>query len=106
MFMSVDFRPVPCRSEAAVSLAVATFSLLPDPWCEAAEPAEFCVSVLVPAADGPVTGALVSAVSLAVVSFSLFPGHRWREAERAEHRASVLQAARDLPGRVAIVSTA
>src|SRR5207244_2454400 len=75
--------PVAGALVSAVSLAVpAPFSLLPDPWCEAAEPAEFCVSILVPAADWPVTGALVSAVSLAVATFS--PLHRQSCGEGAE----------------------
>jgi hypothetical protein len=59
----------------AVSLAVvAPFSEFPEPWCEAAEPAEPCVSIAVAATEVPLTGALVDAVSLAVVApFSLLP---------------------------------
>jgi hypothetical protein len=59
----------------AVSLAVvAPFSELPEPWCEAAEPAEPTVSMAVAATDCPVTGALVEAVSFAVVApFSELP---------------------------------
>jgi hypothetical protein len=67
--------PVSGALVEAVSLAVvAPFSELPEPWCEAAEPAEPSVSMAVAAADCPVTGALVEAVSLAVVApFSELP---------------------------------
>src|SRR5260370_2870304 len=70
--------PVTGALVEAVSLAVvAPFSELPEPWCEAAEPAEPSVSMAVAAADCPVIGALVDAVSLAVgPPFSGFPDPR------------------------------
>jgi hypothetical protein len=48
----VPWFPAPAAADVVVSLAVvAAFSLLAEPACEAAEPAEFVVSICVPAAD-------------------------------------------------------
>src|SRR5437773_12452514 len=84
---------------SAVSLAVAApFSLLPEPACDAAEPAEPLVSTWVAAADVPVAGALVRAVSLAVPApFSELPEPAWEAAEPAEPLVSTLVAAGEEP---------
>src|SRR5439155_445689 len=90
--------PAPAAA-AVVSLAVAAaFSELPEPALDAAEPVEAWVSMLVLAADCPLTGALVSAVSLAVAApFSLLPEPAWEAAEPAEPLVSMLVLAADCP---------
>src|SRR5438128_8593379 len=90
--------PAPA-ADAVVSLAVvAAFSELPEPALDSAEPAEACVSMLVLAADWPLTGALVSAVSLAVAApFSELPEPALDAAEPAEACVSMLVVAADWP---------